>query len=136
MTHNKLFIVTIIVAVLDGLFLYLNHSFFNEQIKKVQGSSIKMDFVSTILCYIFIILGLYHFIIKNDRSIYDAFLLGIFVYGVYELTTKSLLKDWSYKTVIIDTLWGGILFSLTTFGTYHILGKTKYDFSVIHPATI
>jgi len=76
------------------------------------------------------------FYYKDNKSIQDAFLLGIIEYGVYELTTKSLLKNWNYKTVIIDTLWGGILFSLTTYITYHIIGNNKYDFSMIHPASI
>jgi len=94
-----------------------------------------MDYLSAALCYIFLIYGLYYFIIKDNKKINDAFLLGLFVYGVYELTNKSLLKDWSYKTVITDTLWGGVLFSLTTYLTYYILGD-KRDFSVIHPASI
>ncbi len=135
MFNKKIIIITIITALLDGLFLYLNRSFFNNQIIKVQNSPIKMDYLSATLCYIFLIYGLYYFIIKDNKSVKDAFLLGIVEYGVYELTTKALLKDWSYNTVIVDTLWGGVLFSLTTYLTYYILGD-KRDFSVIHPASI
>jgi len=133
---NKIVIITIIMAILDAIFLYINNKFFNDQIIQVQQSPIKMDYFSALLCYIFLIYGLYYFIIKDNKSIQDAFLLGIIEYGVYELTTKSLLKNWNYKTVIIDTLWGGILFSLTTYITYHIIGNNKYDFSMIHPASI
>jgi uncharacterized membrane protein len=135
MFNKKIVIITIITALLDGIFLYLNRSFFNNQIIQVQGSPIKMDYFSAILCYAFLIFGLYYFIIKDNKPVYNAFLLGIVEYGVYELTTKALLKDWSYKTVILDTLWGGVLFSLTTYLTYHIMGN-KQDFSVIHPASI
>ena len=133
---NKIVIITIITAILDAIFLYIKRLFSNDQITQVQNTFIKMDYFSASLCYIFLIYGLYYFIIKNNKSIQDAFLLGIIEYGVYELTTKSLLKDWNYKTVIIDTLWGGILFSLTTYITYHIIGNNKYDFSIIHPASI
>ena len=124
------------MAILDAIFLYINNKFFNDQIIQVQQSPIKMDYFSALLCYIFLIYGLYYFIIKDNKSIQDAFLLGIIEYGVYELTTKSLLKNWNYKTVIIDTLWGGILFSLTTYITYQIVENNKYDFSMIHPASI
>ena len=133
---NKIVIITIIMAILDAIFLYINNKFFNDQIIQVQQSPIKMDYFSALLCYIFLIYGLYYFIIKDNKSIQDAFLLGIIEYGVYELTTKSLLKNWNYKTVIIDTLWGGILFSLTTYITYQIVENNKYDFSMIHPASI
>jgi len=136
MFNKKIVIITIITAILDVIFLYINRTFFNNQIIQVQGTSIKMDYFSALLCYIFLIYGLYYFIIKDNKSIQDAFLLGIIEYGVYELTTKSLLKNWNYKTVIIDTLWGGILFSLTTYITYQIVGNNKYDFSAIHPASI
>ena len=44
-----------------------------------------------------------------------AFLLGISTYAIFEFTTMAIFKDWSYQMVIIDTLWGGILYSLTTY---------------------
>ena len=39
-------------------------------------------------------------------------------YGVRyfnELTNMAILKNWDWFTVIIDSLWGGILFSLSVF---------------------
>jgi uncharacterized membrane protein len=136
MFNKKILIITIIIAILDGIFLYMNRSLFINQIIQVQAAPIKVDYFSAILCYILLIYGLYYFIIKDNKPVYDAFLLGIIVYGIYETTTKSLLKDWNYNTVIIDTLWGGVLFGLTTYITYHITGNNKYDFSVINPASI
>ena len=54
------------------------------------------------------------------KYIKDAFLLGIFVYGVYEGTSYSILKNWTIYTILIDTLWGGTLFALTTYLFYNI----------------
>ena len=64
---------------------------------------------------VFLIVGINYFIIKPKKSVSDAFLLGIVIYGVYETTNYALLKNWSILTVIIDTLWGGILFAITTY---------------------
>jgi uncharacterized membrane protein len=89
--------------------------YFSNQVKVVQGSTIKMDLLATFFCYIFLIFGLNYFIIKRKRSVLDAFLLGLVIYGVYETTTKALFHKWSWITVLIDTLWGGILFALTTY---------------------
>ena len=47
-------------------------------------------------------------------------ILGAVIYGVYEGTSYALLKNWKISTVIVDTLWGGVLFGLTTFVTYYI----------------
>ena len=54
-------------------------------------------------------------IIKPHKSVSEAFLLGIVIYGVYETTNYALFKNWSILSVIIDTLWGGLLFASTTY---------------------
>ena len=89
-------------------FIYLNsvQGFFGNQIKRVQGSPMVVNLL---------IAGINYFIIKPRKSVTDAFLLGIVIYGVYETTNYALFKDWSALTVVIDTLWGGILFALTTY---------------------
>ena len=89
--------------------------YFNNQIQSVQGSAPKMNYLGAALCYIFLIAGINYFIIKPKKSVSDAFLLGIVIYGVYETTNLALLKNWSILTVIIDTLWGGLLFASTTY---------------------
>jgi uncharacterized membrane protein len=98
-------------------FVYLNviKNYFLNQIKLVQGSEPKVNFLGVALCYIFLIAGINYFIIKPRKSVNDAFLLGIVIYGVYETTNYALLKNWSIITVIIDTLWGGLLFAFTTY---------------------
>ena len=100
---------------IDFAYLKLMKKYFSNQVKVVQGSTIKMDLLATFFCYIFLIFGLNYFIIKRKRSVLDAFLLGLVIYGVYETTTKALFHKWSWITVLIDTLWGGILFALITY---------------------
>lgn len=75
----------------------------------------QVNYLGAALCYVFLIVGINYFIIKPNRSVTDAFLLGLVIYGVYETTNYALFKNWSIITVIIDTLWGGILFALTTY---------------------
>jgi len=117
---KTILIISIILLILDYIYISNFSNHFKNQIYKVQKKPLQMNIKTTILCYILLIFGLYYFIIKENKSVTDAFLLGIFVYGVYELTTISLLSEWELKTVIIDTLWGGILFATTTYLTYII----------------
>ena len=105
----------IIFVVIDFIYLNLIKDFFSKQIKSVQGSEIKVNLLGALLCYIFLIIGINYFIIKPRKSIQDAFLLGLVIYGVYETTNYALFKNWSIVTVIMDTLWGGILFAITTY---------------------
>ena len=113
-------LISIILVVIDTGYLYSMKNFFNNQIKLVQGSDIQMNIYAAMLCYIVLVYGLYYFIIKDKRPLIDDFIFGIVIYAVYELTTMALLKNWSWKTVALDTLWGGILFTITTYLLYAI----------------
>ena len=104
----------IIFVTLDYFYLNLMKGYFEKQIQSVQGSPLKMNFLAAIICYIFLIFGLNYFIIKPKRSVKDAFLFGLIIYAVYETTNKTLLTKWSWTTVFIDSLWGGVIFALTT----------------------
>lgn len=102
-------------VILDFFFLNLMKNYFYSQVKKVQGTPLKMNLLGAILCYIFLIAGINYFIIEPNRSVQDAFFLGLVIYGVFETTSVSLFTNWSYLTVLVDTLWGGTLFALTTY---------------------
>ena len=113
----------IVFVTLDSIYLISMKTFFDNQVKSVQGSIIQMNLLAAILCYISLVFGLYYFIIKDRKPLFDAFLLGLVIYTVYEFTTWGLFKNWKVATVIMDSLWGSILFTLTTAIVYFIYGK-------------
>jgi uncharacterized membrane protein len=113
---NFLFLISAIVLVsVDFIYLNIIREFFEKQIQSVQGSKLEVNLLGAILCYIFLIVGINYFIIKPRKSVSEAFLLGLVIYGVYETTSYALLKNWSILTVVMDTLWGGLLFAITTY---------------------
>ena len=111
--------IAIIMLVIDSIYLTLIKGFFNKQIKTIQGSDIKLNYLGAVICYPIMIFGLYYFIIKNKKNynkmIIDAVILGWVIYGVYESTNLAVFKKWDLKTVLVDGIWGGILFGLTTY---------------------
>ena len=109
-------------VVLDSIYLSLIKDYYSRQVQAVQGTPLKINFLGAIICYIFLIFGLNYFIIKDKRSIQDAFLFGLVIYGVFETTNQALFSKWSWMTVIIDSLWGGVLFALTTAIIRQIMG--------------
>ena len=104
----------IVLIILDSVYLNLAGGYFKKQIKAVQGSPLELNLVGAALCYVFLVFGLNYFILKHKKSVKDAFLLGIVIYAVFELTNLAIFKNWHIMSVLIDTLWGGILFGLTT----------------------
>jgi uncharacterized membrane protein len=114
----------IVMISLDFVYLNVMKGYFMNQVKNVQGSALKVNYLGAALCYIFLIAGLNYFIIKPRKSVSDAFLLGLVIYGVYETTNYALFSNWSIVSVIIDTLWGGLLFASTAY----IVEKMRYIF--------
>ena len=108
----------VIFVILDGLYLNLIKNYFNKQIRSIQGTNIEINFMAVAITYILLIFGLNYFIIKKHKSVSDASLLGLVIYGVYDSTNYATLKKWSSDVAIMDTLWGGSLFALTTAITY------------------
>ena len=53
---------------------------------------------AAILCYIFLVGGLYYFVIKDRKPVFDAFILGLVIYMVYETTNKAILTNWKWET--------------------------------------
>jgi uncharacterized membrane protein len=110
-----LLVSAIVFITIDFIYLNVMKGYFDNQIRMVQGSPAKMNYLGAALCYIFLIAGINYFIIKPRKSVSDAFLLGLVIYGVYETTNLALFKNWSILTVFLDTLWGGTLFAVTTY---------------------
>jgi len=116
---NNLIKISLILLFLDLIYIKFTYKKFNNMINNIQGSDISINLYGVILCYSCIIFLLYHFIIKDNRSYLDAFILGVCTYGIYEFTSLSLLKKWEPQIALVDTVWGGTLFTLT----YYIYNK-------------
>ena len=106
---------SLILLGLDFIYLSSTKNYFNYQVKLVQGSPIKLNTIATIACYILLSLGIYYFVIQKNLNYQESFFLGVFVYGVFDLTSAAIFKNWKLTTVIIDTLWGGTLFVLVKY---------------------
>lgn len=118
---RTLLISGVILLILDSLYLKIIGKAYAEQVATVQRTVMNVKFSSAIVCYILLIFGLYYFILKDKKTVFDAFLLGIVIYGVYDTTTHAIFKKWSTSLAALDTLWGGVLFALTTMITYYFI---------------
>ena len=118
----------IVMLLLDYIYLSACGNFFNKIIKNIQGSKLELNIYGAIICYIFLIFGLNYFVLLNKKLDYkkkliNSVLLGLVIYGVYESVNLAILKNWTWEALILDTVWGGLLFVLTTIFTIFILKK-------------
>jgi len=110
-----------VTLVLDYFFLFLISGRVSKIIFRIQGSKMIVDKMYASIVYLFLFLQLYYFILLKKGTYVEAFVLGSTSYGIYEFTNMSLFKDWDYKLALIDTLWGGILYTLSIYITRYIM---------------
>ena len=118
MNSKNVVISGIILLVLDGIYLTSMAKTYGKLVSSIQKSPIKfrpLTLINVLFCYILLIGGLNYFILREKRSIWDAFLLGVMVYGVFETTSFVMFDNWTIPVILMDTLWGGVLFASTTY---------------------
>jgi len=118
---KQILVAAFVMLALDFLYLSINKANFENQVIGIQKVVIQLRYTPMILCYIFLISGLAYFILRPHRPVTDAFLLGVFVYGVFDLTNSAIFKKWSPYLAMMDTLWGGILMAATTQAVYTLV---------------
>ena len=89
----------ILLTLFDAIYLTTTSKLFNNQVNIIQGSPIKMKLLPTIICYIALLLGLYHFIIYSDKTnnmkIIDKWLT--ILRGLMMSKTKMMTLQWLDK---------------------------------------
>lgn len=111
---KKIATIGAVMLALDAVYIYVNGKTFQNMIMNIQRVAMVFRVWGAVACYALLIFGLYYFIVRRGRSVIEAFLLGVVIYGVYDSTNYATLKKWTPEFAIVDTLWGGILFALTT----------------------
>ena len=119
-------IITVIFFLTDILFLHLMRNKFKNMIKDIKKSDLKMKIIPTIVCYMILVSSIYYFIIYKNGTYLDAFLLGFFIYGVYETTNMAIFEKWNIYIGLIDMSWGGVLF-ISSFYFYNLAKKKIFN---------
>lgn len=104
----------VILLLLDAIYLSVFGGQFTKMIKSIQGSDVVLRYGSAIVCYVIIVYMINYFIIIPKRSIMDAFILGACTYGVFDTVNYAVFKKYKLNLAVVDTLWGGTLYALTT----------------------
>lgn len=109
------------ISFLDFIYISLFIRYFGYLFKKVQKSQLDVNRFGLVGAYLLLTYTVYYFGFVRELSSKDMFVLGSCIYGIYELTNYTTFDNWEMKMVIIDTIWGGMLFYITHIATTHIL---------------
>jgi uncharacterized membrane protein len=115
MSQYTYLISSILILTIDSIYLNFFKSYFANQVQSIQKSQMTINISGVVLSYLFIIFGFNYFVLGFNMNLSDSFLLGLVIYGIYEATNLAIFKNWKILSVIIDTIWGGLLFLITNF---------------------
>ncbi len=112
----------IILTTLDLIFIsFITNKLWYKNVLKVQKTELSLNPIYGLLSYVFIWFVLYYFILKDmnksnyKNKLFDAFILGLSCYAIFDFTNLAIFKDYDLMTATIDMLWGGTVFYLTTY---------------------
>ena len=99
-------------VIFDLMFFLVNRDFLDKTIRTVQRTSSQIRLTGAALCYSALTALLYNSLFLSYGK---TFALGACVYAVYEGTNYAIFENWPATMVLMDTLWGGILFVLVKY---------------------
>lgn len=125
---NQIFniiIAAIILFLLD--IIWFSQSKLTSNLASIQGSPINTKYTVMPFIYILIAMGIVFFVIPriNDaNSLSDSIifggLLGVVIYGVYDLTNYAIFDKYDFILALQDIVWGFIAVSIVTYIIYHL----------------
>ena len=102
--------------VLDGVWLgLLMKNFYREQlapIARLANGGMAPNWPAAFVVYVLLGTGIALFVVPrastvSSAAVYGA-LFGLVVYGVYDFTNYSTLRQWPFVVVLADVAWGAV----------------------------
>jgi uncharacterized membrane protein len=108
---SQIVILAIVLLSLDLIWINFFMKYRYENIlNKILSVKSNIRIIPAIIAYAIMIFALYYFAMKDNLSIkestFNACLLGLIMYGVYDSTLYSIFPIDDIDTGIIDVLWG------------------------------
>jgi len=124
------FIISCILLLLDATWIYSNYNLYVKSTDKIQNSPLIINYKYALLAFIVVIFSVIHIAIpltlvnldikdnylnKLFKSLIYGGSVGFAIYGIYNLTSIAIYKNYDVNVLIFDTLWGTSLYTIVTF---------------------
>ena len=105
--------ITVATLAADAVWLTLNHPYHAQLFKEIQHEPMTVRWFPAVLVYVLIIAAIYFFAVRDAKSLLEAAgrgaLIGLSMYGLYDLTNYATLINYSFAMTVTDMLWGTAL---------------------------
>jgi uncharacterized membrane protein len=109
----------LVYLMLDALWLsVMTPTFYRPQFEAIQNQPLRFKTAYAVVAYAILLATLFLICVPLSRvytrlhtSVVFA-MVGLSVYGVYNMTNAAVLEEYTLKTCIVDTLWGTLSFAI------------------------
>lgn len=110
---SQLATVAVVMLVLDGIWLTANNAYHRSVFAAIQGKPLVARLIPAALVYIIMIGAIWFFAVEPAQTWLDAAgrgaLIGLAMYGVYDMTNYATLSAYPLAFAASDMLWGTFL---------------------------
>lgn len=98
-----------------------------NEIGRIENGIFQMNYAAAVLTYLLMALAVPLYVLpqlKKEDSVLKVFfcgaILGLIIYGVFDLTNLAILKNYPVAFIPPDMAWGAFVFGLVTVITYKV----------------
>jgi len=114
---RPLLVVAVAMLLMDAVWLTFQYNYNATIIKNVQKSVMKMRYVPAALVYLIMPIAVTYLAIVPSKTIQESVqkgaLVGLAMYGVYDLTNLATFDNWTPRMAMQDIAWGTFLCGVT-----------------------
>ena len=110
---SQLATVAVVMLVMDGIWLTANNAYHRSVFAAIQGKPLAVRLVPAAIVYLIMIGAVWFFAVEPAQTWLEAAgrgsLIGLAMYGVYDMTNYATLTAYPLAFAISDMLWGTFL---------------------------
>jgi uncharacterized membrane protein len=123
----QLLTVALVILALDAVWLTANAAFHRQVFATIQGSPLKVRMGAAVAAYALMIAGVWFLAVRPSGTDWlsaagRGAVLGLVMYGVYDMTNLATLTKYPLNYAIPDMIWGTVLCAVTAAAATYLTG--------------
>jgi uncharacterized membrane protein len=126
---SSYFLFLIVYMMVDLVWVVGARSLHVQMIESVQKAPLKANLIAAFMFYLIAPIAFIVFIEPHSANVKSAInlalIIGGLMSGAFDLTNKTIFKDFSWSYTVMDTFWGMFNMAFSSMIVYSILHKNK-----------
>ena len=113
---QQILIILVTIVTMDAVWLTATAATSRSLFASIQGSPLQIRWIPAVLTYMLMIAAIWYFAVRPAKTVVEAAtngaLLGLAMYGLYDLTNYATLSRYTLSFAVTDAIWGTLLFTV------------------------